>query len=93
MSNRCESHANDHDTTASRTTTSTKKHARFDKDVEYIEQEEDVAHNPLYGKSHDLFFAYWRRLPESSGCNINCSMNYCGRAGICDKSSSYSEWE
>ena len=58
MSNRWESHVNDHDTTASRTTTSTKKQAHFDKDVEYIEQEEDVAHNPLYGKSHDLFFAY-----------------------------------
>ena len=51
------SHVNN-DTTATRGTTSTKKHARFDRDVQYIDQEEDVAHNPLYGKSHDLFFAY-----------------------------------
>ncbi len=24
----------------------------------YSEDEQDIAHNPLYGKSHDLFFAY-----------------------------------
>ena len=58
INNRSKSHVSNHDTAASRTTTSTKKHARFDQDVEYIEQEDDVAHNPLYGKSHDLFFAY-----------------------------------
>ena len=46
------------DTTATRGTTSTKKHARFDRDVQCMDQEEDVVHNPLYGKSHDLFFAY-----------------------------------
>ena len=48
-----------HDTNATRTTRSTKKHTRFDREVNYMDQEdEDVAHNPLYGKSHDLFFAY-----------------------------------
>ena len=38
MSKMWESPVNDHDTTASRTTTSTKKQTRFDKDVEYISQ-------------------------------------------------------
>ncbi len=36
-------------------------HSHYSREQDYLgysEDEQEVAHNPLYGKSHDLFFAY-----------------------------------